>query len=536
MDLKELNYLSKDELIGIITDLTKKYSLENKEILPINVDYRSLLEATSDIIFVIDKNENLVYINSKWKTLFPSMDKEPAGSHYTKYLPDIEKERAAYVFNSVIKDGTVFENEMMKTYDENGRPWYFLASFSPIKSDDGSNKGLIGIMKNITERHQIEKKLKENSKILEEKVKELVKQSDEIRGLREFSDDIINNAPIGIFMMDPSGIMLSENPSLKIIMGHGDESRIGVNLLNYSGFANAGLDRAFVQVLNEKKSVKVNNAPYVPIVGDRELIIDVIMTPIFEGPNTVGKVLVMVEDNTEQARSTLRAQRAERLSSLGFLASGVASELTGYINKMAMDLNFVRNNINDSNPAVEYVDSLKDEVDRIKNISEQLLSLSITEEVDKDMCDVNKAVKGHSIEVMTNRLQKEGFVVDVKLSPDNPMVKATPNQLQQIVLQFLENAEEAMPDKGKVGITVETLKVSDGTFALITVSDDGIGIPEDNIKRVFQPFFTTKGKNATGLGLMIVSTIVENLGGTIGVRSAPGKGTQIKIALPAITQ
>ncbi len=534
MNSEELRGLSKEELIRTVLDLQTKGCIESSEISKY-ISYRDLLESASDIIFVLDKSEHLVYLNSAWHILFPSRNEEKFGEHYQNYIPIDKKDRAKDVFSAVIDKGAVFENEVMKTFDENGNVLYFSSSFSPIRAESGEIIGLIGIMKNITQQYLAQKKLKENSRILEAKVKEQIFQAEELKNLRDLNEEIIRNVPIGILMMDPSGIMIMENPTLKRIMGRKQEETIvGVNLLEYSGFIEGGFTKIFEQAVRERKTIRVSNAPYRPIAGGSELVINVIMDPSLDKNGSVEKVIIMVEDITEQAKITKRMNRAEKLSALGVLASGVASELKNYINKMVMDLNFVENNIDRDNPAAEYVDSLQKDVERIKNISEQLVSLSSVDEGEKEICELNKLLTSHPVEVFLKRLRNDGFEIEVTPSFEEPAVQATQNQLQQMLLQFLENSEEAMPDKGKISITISTIVEGGIKYALMTVTDTGLGIPEESFKKIFQPFFTTKGKSATGLGLMIVSAIVENLGGCIGIKSKPGEGTAIRIALPIV--
>jgi two-component system NtrC family sensor kinase len=124
--------------------------------------------------------------------------------------------------------------------------------------------------------------------------------------------------------------------------------------------------------------------------------------------------------------------------------------------------------------------------------------------------------------------------MEIVLSKSNPIVNATQNQLQQLLIQLIENAEEAISEnrRGKIKIMISTHVADDARVAAISISDTGIGISEENIKKIFRPFYSTKGKQATGLGMMIVSAILENLGGTIGVKSLPAVGTTFKITLP----
>ncbi|MBN2078639.1 MAG: PAS domain S-box protein [Spirochaetes bacterium] len=532
MEIKNLNDLSREELIKTITDLQGKLRITSGKLQRIHIDYHSLLEATSDIIFVIDKEGNFVYINSAWKVFYPSWAGRNLGGHFLKNIPSIEHDRATFVFNEVMK-GKTFENEIMKSFNEEGKTVYFTASFSPIKSPEGEIVGLVGIMKNITEKHLAEKKSKEYSRMLEAKVKEQLAQSHELKGLRDFNEDIINHAPIGIFVMDPSGIILSENPALKQIMGHSPtDTLVGMNILNEAAFTDSGLGALNEQCRAEKRTVRSFNIPYRAFTSGRHLIINVTVVPVIDAKGTIEKIIFMVEDHTEQAAITSRVYESEKLSALGILASGVASELRNCINRMVMDLNFIDNNVEDGSPADGYIDSLHQELNRIKNITEQLVSLSSADEENRELIDLNKVLASHPIELMVKRLRSEGFDMTITPSPEPATIRANQNQLQQLLLQFIENAEEAMPEKGSISITVETTNAGSHSYAIMTISDTGIGIPEENMQKIFQPFFTTKGTQATGLGLMITSAIVQSLGGTIGLKSRPGEGTSFKIVLP----
>lgn len=531
MGIENLKKKSHEELIDIIEKLNQQYEIgidDSEEFK--SVDFRTIVESAYDIIFVINKDMRIQYTNKAWKDALSSRDATP-GRLYTDYLHEIELERGNFVVESVLKKGQVFRNELLKIY-ENGKPYYFMTNFSPIKSKAGEIIALIGVMRNYTEQYQMQKKLKENSRILEDKVQEQIKQAEELKNLRDLNEDIINNAPIGMFMVDSSGIVINENPILSKIMVRERNSLIGVNIIKYSGFIDAGFTRIFEEVLFSKKTIKANEIRYIPISGLTELVVNVTFDPILNRSGNVERVLIMIEDVTEQVQARVRANRNEKMSALGLLASGVASELKGHINKMVMDLNFVDTNVEEHSPAVEYVDSLKKELERIKTISEQLLALSVIDEREKDICDLNKIVTGHPIDVFTNRLKNDGVNVVINLSEESPEIVATPNQIQQLLVQFLENAEDAIEPDGTIEISVESVAEGNDAYAVLTVSDNGMGIPEEHMKKIFQPFYTTKGKKGTGLGLMIAMNIISNLGGTIGVKTEPGVGTSFRVVLP----
>lgn len=531
MDLTILENLSREELVGIIERLGSQYDFDLTGEDERTLDFRTIVEAVFDVIFVIDREKRIVFMNKAWGKTFPSRESKP-GKPYRDYLHEIEKERGDLVVDSVLNNGHVFENELLKTY-ENGTPYYFVTTFSPIKSRKGKIYGLIGVMRNYTEQRVIQKKLRDNTKILEEKVKEQIKQAEELKNLRDLNEEIINNAPVGILLVDPSGIVISENPNLSKIMFRDSNTLAGFNLIKYEGFEESGLRESFEAAVNHKKRVRITEAKYMPVSGEKLLAINVTFDPIFNRAGDVEKILIMIEDVTEQEEIRKKISRNDKMSSLGLLASGVASELKNHINKMFMDLNFVETNVDDYNPASEYIDSLKIELQRIKIISEQLLSLSIIDERDKELCDINKIITGHPLDVLVNKIKSEGVDVDLQLPEDGPLVHATSNQLSQIFIQLLENAEDAVNGFGKITIQVEPVAAKSDNYVSITVSDTGMGIPEENLKKIFQPFYTTKGKKGTGLGLMIIMNILDNLGGNIGVKTMPGEGTSFRIMIPA---
>ncbi len=534
MDLTILEKLSRDELVNIIERLGTQYDFDITGEDERTLDFRMIVEAAYDVIFVIDREKRIIFMNKAWGKTFPTRESKP-GKPYRDYLHEIEKERGDLVVDSVLNNGHVFENELLKIY-ENGTPYYFVTTFSPIKSKTGKIYGLIGVMRNYTEQRLIQRKLKDNTRILEEKVKEQIKQAEELKNLRDLNEEIINNAPVGIILADPSGIAISENPNLSKIMFRDPNTLSGFNLLKYEGFEESGLKEAFETSVNLKKKVRMSEAKYMPVSGEKLLAINVTFAPIFNRGGDVEKVLMMIEDVTEQEEIRKKISKNEKMTSLGLLASGVASELKNNINNMFMDLNFIDTNVDDHSPASEYIDALKIELQRIKIISEQLLSLSIIDERDKDLCEINKIITGHPLDVLINKIRNEGVDVDLLLPEDSPFVFATPNQLSQIFIQLLENAEDAVDGFGKITIKVDTVDTVSGCYVAITVSDTGMGIPEENLKKIFQPFYSTKGKKGTGLGLMIIMNILDNLGGNIGLKTSPGEGTSFRILIPSAKQ
>lgn len=531
MKREELEKLSREELLEYIDTLRSNDSTEG-----VAVNYRSLVEAASEVIFVLERDGTLVYHNQAFALLCRGDKEGPQsgiGRHYTWCIPDIEKKRADFVFNDVMDNGKTYENELMKTYDTDNQPLYFISSFTPIRTDNGDIHGLLGMMKNITHRYVAEKKLKEKSRMLEEKIRDYQVQAEELKRLETINNEIINNAPIGIFMMDPSGHMLSENQTLREIIGYSEnDSRVGFNLIESSRSRDQGLDKLLDECLRRKETIKVPNLRYSPVERDTDLILNVTLDPVVTATGAVKSIIVMVEDHTREFYEQERRERDQKLSIIGILAAGVAEELRSHLNTVTMDLNFVENNIERDNPSGSYITNIKGELTRMRNISEQLLCLVGPGDEQKEPYPVHEIFRGYPLETFLASIKDEGYKVTLSNVDSSVLVRATASQLKQLVFHLLMNAVEGMAEPGAISIDIEPLLTDNGPYVMVTVTDQGMGIPEENRTKIFQPFFTTKGQNSTGLGLMVVAHIVENLGGTIALKSKPTEGSSFTVAIP----
>ena len=184
--------------------------------------------------------------------------------------------------------------------------------------------------------------------------------------------------------------------------------------------------------------------------------------------------------------------------------------------------------------------------ERAAALTGQLLAFSRRQTPAPKMVDVNQLVNG--MNPMLKRLIGEDIELQLTLRPDLGLVKADAGQLEQVVMNLVVNARDAMPNGGVLTIetaniqldenyTSQHLAVKPGTYTLIAVSDNGTGMDEATRARLFEPFFTTKGSGSgTGLGLSTVFGIVKQARGTVEVYSVPGQGTSVKVYLPRVNQ
>ncbi len=219
----------------------------------------------------------------------------------------------------------------------------------------------------------------------------------------------------------------------------------------------------------------------------------------------------------------------ERLASMGQLAAGVAHEINNPLGTILLFSDMLYKETSRDDPRSKDLKMIVDETNRCKNIVADLLNFSRQQEVLAQDIDVNALISS-VIEVVEHQPIFESVNFVKHLAPDLPAIQADPAQLEQVFVNLINNAAEAMGDGGTISLTTRPI---DGSFVEIKVSDTGCGIPEENLGKLFTPFFTTKalGKG-TGLGLSIVYGIIKMHKGQITAQSEVGQGTTFTITLP----
>jgi two-component system NtrC family sensor kinase len=233
--------------------------------------------------------------------------------------------------------------------------------------------------------------------------------------------------------------------------------------------------------------------------------------------------------------------RSEKLSSIGLLAAGVAHELNSPLTGILTYAHLLAKKAPDGSREKEHLQVISSQAERCATIIKQLLDFSREHAPEKTRQDVH-AVLEQAVALVEHQWSFQNVTIDRDLAADLPQVLINAGQMQQVFLNLLVNAGEAMPGGGRLTIQTRVLARAAGSQSAakaagdevqIVFHDTGMGISPENIDKIFDPFFTTKdvGKG-TGLGLAVSYGIVERHGGTVGVESAPGNGTTFTISLP----
>ncbi len=253
-----------------------------------------------------------------------------------------------------------------------------------------------------------------------------------------------------------------------------------------------------------------------------------------QGPEESGEsnILVILRDVTAEREQEASALEGERQSAVKQLAAGVAHEIGNPLNALNIHLQLLSRELRNVEDAemrdsfTELVDVARNEVSRLDGIIRQFLGALRPSKPNLRPCDIVGLV-GETLGVMRVDIENRRIGVSVAAQGRTPPALVDPDQIKQVFFNLAKNAMEAMPDGGKLEIGIS----SDDAFLRIDFKDNGVGIPEDQLGRIFEPYHTTKSKGS-GLGLMIVQRIVHDHGGHIEVSSREGEGTCFRILLP----
>ncbi len=268
-------------------------------------------------------------------------------------------------------------------------------------------------------------------------------------------------------------------------------------------------------------------------VGGRRRLLKVGVYPLEDGEEAVG-LLVTLRDSRTSDRDP--QEEKDHLASLGELSACVAHEIRNPLTGVRTTVQFVSSKLEPDDSRREDLQEVIKELDRIEQIIGDLLMFARPVEGHKATTDLNALVT-RVVESMSQQLEAAEVAVRFNLSPSVPPFVFSPDNLQQVLLNLIRNALEAMPEGGRLKVTTTLRRFRSGRTpaAEIFVSDTGHGIPEDLLDQIFKPFFTTRA-NGTGLGLPISASIIRGHDGRIFARNRRQGGAVFRISLPLIQE
>lgn len=353
----------------------------------------------------------------------------------------------------------------------------------------------------------------------------------ELKLLKEFNESIIESINVGLLAVDLDGRVTRLNSALEHILDLRRDSAIGkrVESLFSEDFADT-----LIQVLGKDgwrlKEIRNIYKLHTATRGNRALVLNIALAPLQDGQGQTG-ALVVLEDVTTRISLEEQLQQREKLSSIGLLAAGVAHEVNTPLTGVSSYTQMLLGMLGENDPKHALLQKVRTQAERATNIVNNLLNFSRTGSATEfGELDISR-VLDDTLQLLEPQLRRSQIELVRSYDPDAPEVFGNAGKLQQVFTNLILNARDAILDGGR--ITVATSVTDDGSL-LVEISDTGIGIAPENVAKIYDPFYTTKGVGqGTGLGLAVSYGIVQEHTGRISVESTPGRGTAFHIVLPS---
>ncbi|MBF0564743.1 MAG: PAS domain S-box protein [Nitrospirae bacterium] len=252
--------------------------------------------------------------------------------------------------------------------------------------------------------------------------------------------------------------------------------------------------------------------------------------------------LKVSEDLTEKKKLEAQLLQSQKMESIGLLAGGVAHDFNNILTAISSYVYLLKKTAGGDEAFLKFVEGIESSANRASNLTNSLLAFSRKQSIKPRAVSINELVI--NMKQLLSRLIGEQIRFNIALSKKDPIIKADLNQLEQMLVNFTINARDAMPDGGVLSVSTNIVEINETymtgndnggmlAYAMVSVSDTGIGMDRDTQSKIFEPFFTTK-PNGTGLGLSTVYGIVRQNHGNVSVYSEPGSGTTFKVYFPVV--
>jgi len=485
---------------------------------------RAIIEHSPIGISVRDAKGTLLIVNKAWMKIWGKTKEEVRNERdYNKKELKMD-ERDSYLGKHLeavqrvyIEGGKYFIPELKIPNPPSGAAEWISHNLYAIKDSDGKVEKVVVLTQDLTERIKVRENLSET---------------------KEYYQTMIKDLPIGIFRtsLDEEGKMLSANHEMLKMFGVsslGDINEITVRGL----YVDIQRRQKLLDTIKEKKEImnfeaelkKQDGLPFVALITARESVDPETGKGCLEG---------IVQDITAKRKTEKEIQRIENLESLGILAGGIAHDFNNILTGIQGSISIVLEQTGDKR-ILDNLYRAERSASEAAQLTKQLLTFS------RGGTPVKKIIGIKALIIDTADFILSGSSVSIKYDiPDEIMnINADRGQIAQVIQNLIINAKQAMPDGGKINIKAENVLLNigemkglkQGEYVRITVNDTGSGVPQGDISRIFDPYFTTK-EEGSGLGLATSHSIITRHSGTITVSNHPEGGAEFIVTLPASSE
>lgn len=494
--------------LALYRDKMEKTLVEREE------RFSTTLESIADAVIVTDVNEVITYINPVAEKLAEIKAVSSMGKKFSEVF--VLKEDAA---DSAFPESVFTETYLAANISKRMIP--VEKKKSVLTDRKGSGFGFVWVLNDMTERHEAERALRASE-----------------QRYREFFEDDLS----GAFVANQEGRIIACNKSFARIFGFEDMQK-AVNINIRSFFVTDEDHEQFWTELREQKKMELQELTLIN-QEDKPLTILANVIGNFDENNVLRKIKGYLIDITERKRLEEQLLQTQKMDAIGRLAGGVAHDfnnvltiILGYCN-LILDTDVT---VYDIRPDVV---GIQRAAKKASNLTRQLLTFSKNQIIQLRIIDLNEIVT--DLKKMLRRLITDDIEMNIFLEDQTVHVNVDPGKIEQVLINLVVNARDAMPEGGT--LTIETKKLAlkkrlatsvedipEGFYVLLSIKDTGIGMSDEVKSKIFEPFFSTKASDkGTGLGLATVYGIIKQSSGFIDVISEVGKGSTFNFFLPFV--
>ncbi|MBN2225355.1 MAG: PAS domain S-box protein [Deltaproteobacteria bacterium] len=479
--------------------------------------WRSLFENSIEAVFTVSLEGNIMAANSALIKMSGYTDKEVIGASYIKFCSPDKAEEIYRNYNSLYKTGVPIENFSYSMYTKDGTERK-VEGYVTVLKHRGKTIGFQGTLRDITQRLMAEQALAEEKERL-------------AVTLKSIGD--------GVITTDIEGKIVLINRVAESLTGFSQQEAQGKRLLEVFRIINEKTrlpcEDPVKKVIDSAGMIEIESDTILITKDGTERIVADSGSPIKDKDSNIIGVVLVFRDVTEKKRIEDELRKTQKLESLGILAGGIAHDYNNILTAIIANISLTKTYSQKGDRIYDRLEKMEKAAIMAGRLNHQLLTFSRGGVPVKETLIVSELVR----DSVTFALGGSNVRCEFKIDDDLRPVDADVGQLSQVFNNIVINAQQAMPDGGTLTVNAcnvtisddDTLPILNGQYVVISIADEGHGIPPENVEKIFDPFFTTKEKGS-GLGLSISYSIVKNHDGYIEVRSKVGIGTTFLIYLP----
>jgi PAS domain S-box-containing protein len=505
--------------VAIVVDVTDQRKAE-RAVKSTDERLRFVAKATTDVIWDWDIKTNALVWNDSVETVFGHKQHRiyPEIQWWYDHLHPEDRDRVMAGVQTVLGDGSTNWNDQYRYQREDGSYADVVDRGYIARDHTGAALRMIGAMTDVTERTRSEAAIR-------------------------FQAQLLNAVQQAVVATDPDGVVIFWNKFAENLYGWTAKEAVGgtIEELTPSPFLRDHGDEIVVRgAAGESWTgeflVQGKTGKAFPALLTTSPVLD-------EKGRVLGFVRVSI-DLTERRNLEEQFRQSQKMDAVGRLAGGIAHDFNNLLTVIRLNTEIILDSFDATDPRSDDVKQIKSAAERASSLTRQLLAFSRKQILQPRVLDMNSVVG--TVEPMLRRLIGEDITITSQCGARGYVV-ADPGQLEQILVNLVVNARDAMPQGGRISIetknvdldenyTSEHAPVVAGRYVMLAVTDTGIGMNADTKEHAFDPFFTTKdpGKG-TGLGLATVYGIVKQSGGYVWIYSEPAQGTALKLYFPEVS-